>query len=84
MNLCVYYQAHVVPQEAWFFVGVLRSFEHLCFDRTLEKERSIFEFFVPSELEASFVHLMTYFQNRGIVVDLKKLPNRLADAQAVV
>ncbi len=84
MNLCSYYQAHVVPRDAWFFVGILRSFEHLCFDRTLDVQKSIFEFFVPTDMEHSFVTFMNYFQQQGIIADLKKLPNRLGDPHAIV
>jgi hypothetical protein len=76
MNLCSYYQAYVVSRKCWFFVGILRSFEHLCFDRTLDVEKSIFEFFVPPGLEQPFEELMDYFQHNAIIKDLKKLPNR--------
>jgi hypothetical protein len=79
INYCSYYQAAVQKEKAWFFVGVLRSFEHLMFERTLDKEKSIFEFFVPSDLENYFLDLMHYFQNEGIVRNLEKLPNRLAN-----
>lgn len=84
MNLCSYYQAHVVPAQAWFFVGILRSFEHLCFDRTLDVEKSIFEFFVPQDLEQPFLALMHLFQERGIVTEFHSLPNRLTDPQTPV
>ncbi len=73
-----YYQAHVAEKDCWFLVAILRSFEHLAFDRTVDKERSIFEFFVPEGNEASFLELMDYFEGQGIVSDLQKLPNRLA------
>ena len=79
IDYCSYYQAVVQREKAWFFAGVLRSFEHLVFERTLDKEKSIFEFFVPVDLESYFLDLMSYFQNEGIVRDLEKLPNRLAN-----
>ena len=74
---CSYYQAHVKKVEQWFLVAVLRSFEHTCFDRTLDKEQGIFEFYVPEEMEWRFCKLMDYFIQQGIVVNLQKLPNRL-------
>ncbi len=75
--ICLYYQAHVTREKVWFFVGVLRSFEHLVFDRTFDKEHSIFEFFVPKDLNQYFLDLMQYFQDEGIVHNLQELPNRL-------
>ena len=79
MAYCQYYQAQVVPAKCWFFVGVLRSFEHVCFDRTRDKEASIFEFFVPPDMESTFLELMDYFKKEGIVTSLEQLPNRLLD-----
>jgi hypothetical protein len=81
MKICSYYQAFVEPSLAWFFVGALRSFEHVCFDRTLNVKESTFEFFVPEEQEQLFLLLMHYFENEQIIKDLKKLPNRLEDAE---
>ncbi len=59
--------------------GILRSFEHLCFDRTIDKEHSVFEFYVPPSLEGSFEEIMRYFEKEGIVCDLQKMQNRLLD-----
>ncbi len=77
MSYCLYYQAQVEEKECWFLTGVLRSFEHLAFDRTIDRESSIFEFFVAVESEDAFVEVMQFFIQKGIVRDLKKLPNRL-------
>lgn len=74
-----YYQAHVQEKETWFLVATLRSFEHLMFDRTLDKNTSTFEFFVPKDHEATFLALMQYYIDSGIVRNLVKLPNRLMD-----
>jgi hypothetical protein len=82
--LCVYYQAKVRKEDVWFLVAALRSFEHVAFDRTIDKEQSIFEFFVPSAVEETFLAIMDYFSRRAIVHDLQKLPNRLADPAAQV
>lgn len=79
MKLCRYYQAKVVPQQCWFFVGALRSFEHICFDRTQNVENSIFEFFVPQAQEQDFLAIMQHFEQQGIVSDVVSLPNRLED-----
>jgi hypothetical protein len=78
MSSCVYYQAHVVKSKTWLFVAVLRSFEHCCFDRTVDKEAGIFEFFIPESLEQSFLDVMRYFEREAIIHTLQKLPNRLS------
>ncbi len=81
MRYSLYYQAHVKREYCWLFVGALRSFEHLVFDRTLDKARSLFEFFVPEAYEAHFLEIMHYFIERHIVHDLVKLPHRLSQEQ---
>lgn len=81
MNLhyCNYFQAIVSRPESWFVVSVLKSFEHLCFDRTIDSDQSVFEFFVPQASQTLFLDLMSYFEKNGLVSDLKELPNRLLD-----
>lgn len=74
---CLYYQATVERSKCWFLVAVLRSFEHVAFDRTLDVAQSRFEFFVPADMEAIFLELMDYFQKTGIVTTVEQLPNRL-------
>ena len=84
MHYCEYYQAHVKREGCGMLVSVLRSFEHLVFDRTIDKANSIFEFYVPTSQEATFLEVMRYFQDAGIVVDLMKKENRLRDPQAIL
>lgn len=79
MKFGSYYQAQVDPINAWFFVGVIRSFEHIAFDRTLDVQTSRFEFFVPEDTEIYFLDLMNYFTREKIISDLQKLPNRLVN-----
>ncbi len=79
MSFCQYYQARVMRKECWFFVGIMRSLEHMSFDRTFDLATSLFEFFVPASMEDQFLSIMDYFQKQGVVHDLKKLPNRLMD-----
>ncbi len=62
----------------------MRSFEHLAFDRTVDKETSTFEFFVPRDLESTFLEVMEYFKKEGIILELTSLPNRLKDPSAVI
>lgn len=77
---CSYYQAHVQRELSLYVVAALRSYEHLAFDRTLDAETSLFEFFVPDSTEKYFLTLMNYLQSEGFIYDLKKIPNRLADS----
>ena len=77
MDHCLYYQAHLNKKDCWFFVATLRSFEHLAFDRTLNKEESLFEIFVSPQFQKLFENLMEYFKSEGVVLDFKKMENRL-------
>lgn len=78
MNFCSYYQAQVSRKETLFFVAILRSFDHLCFDRALDPAQELFEFFVPHHSEQQFIGLMNYFTKKQIIHNLQKLPNRFA------
>jgi hypothetical protein len=77
---CKYYQAHVVKADCIFFVAVLRSFDHIAFDRTLDQSNQIFEFFVPELMERQFLAVMAFFEKKGIIKNVQQLPNRLLDA----
>lgn len=80
MAYSLYYQAQVKPETCWLFTGILRSYEHLVFDRTLDVAQSVFEFFVPPLNEAEFVELMRVLEKKGLVCDLTRLPNRLSQS----
>ena len=79
MIYSTYYQANVLRNQTWFFVAILRSFENMAFDRALDKQEGLFEFFVSPGLEQEFIALMDYFKGIAIVTNIKKLPNRLSD-----
>ena len=78
MKFSSYYQAEVDRKWTWYFVAILRSFEYLVFDRTLDKTTGTFEFFVPEAMEKPFLDLLSYFEKEGILSQLRKVPNRLA------
>ena len=42
---CQYYQAKVNRNKTWFVVGLLRNESHWVFDRTLDKQNELLEFF---------------------------------------
>lgn len=77
MNYSVYYQARVQKELCWMVTSTLRFCEHVAFDRTLEKDDSIFEFFVAPDMEDVFLDVAHKLLKRGIFLDLQKLPNRL-------
>ena len=80
---CSYYQAVVNRTHAWFVVSVLKSFEHMAFDRTIDVAASLFEFFVPPAMEKQFISVMEHLQEQGYISELKKLPNRLLTSEHV-
>jgi hypothetical protein len=84
VHFCVYYQAHVQRSECWFLVAVLKSWEHVAFDRTVNVELSIFEFFVPVAMEERFLQLMQLMIRKNVLHSLCKLDNRLKDTSARV
>ena len=77
MSYCSYYQAHVDRSRSHFMVALVRSFEHVSFDRTLDVPNSIFEFYVPEDQEAQFLSVMSSLEQEGIIKNLNKMPNRL-------
>jgi len=77
MNYCLYYQAIVQKELCWYLTAILRSYEHMAFDRTMDVAESRFEFFVPPAFEVLFEAVMGQMVAEGVVMELQKLPNRL-------
>ena len=77
MSYCLYFQAHVKKESVWIVTSILRSCEHLAFDRNIDLPKSIFEFYVPADSVADFISLMDYFAKKELVFNLQQLPNRL-------
>jgi hypothetical protein len=78
LQSCLYYQAHITRSMCWYLTAILRSYEHVAFDRTLDVATSTFEFFVPPAMNAEFTYVMNRLAERGIVHNLQQLPNRLS------
>ena len=74
---CSYYHAQIVAKDLWFLTGCLRNAGSFTLERTIDKENSILEFFVPRDQEDEFVSFMEHFKQRGIVVWFEKKENRL-------
>lgn len=83
MAYSVYYRGKVERELCWKFVGILRSFEYIAFDRTYSVEDSVFEFFVPAEFQQDFEYVMKYFEENGLLTELQQLPNRIELGGAV-
>lgn len=81
MNYCSYYQALVDKTFCWYVVAILKSHEHLAFDRTLDTPTNLFEFYVPEAREQEFLRLMVHFEKEHLVSNVQKLPNRLMDPE---
>lgn len=77
MKYSIYYQAHVQKELCWLVTASVRFSEHVAFDRTLDKEESIFEFFVAPDLEHVFLDVAQKLLDRGVFLTLTKMPNRL-------
>jgi len=79
-----YYQAHILREQTWFFTAALRSLEHMAFDRTINKEESLLEFFVPHAMNRQFLDFMADMTKRGLVLSMQPMPNRLQEVDAVI
>lgn len=82
MVFCSYFQALVTRETTWLFTALLRSNEHLCFDRTIDVSRGLFEFYVPTQQASRFLELMDGFEKLGLIAAVQALPNRLAEPGA--
>lgn len=77
MKYSIYYQAHVQKELCWMVTATIRFMDHVAFDRTIDKENSIFEFYVAPDLEDEFLQIAQRLLKRNIFLTLQKLPNRL-------
>ncbi len=78
-TFCLYFTARIEKSRCWLVSSALRGTEHIAFDRALDVPESIFEFFVPHAMESVFLEVMAYFENKKIVSELTKKPNRLEE-----
>ncbi len=79
-NYCAYYTGHVKKETAWLLTAILRGTEHVVFDRTIDKQNSIFEFFVPIDMESVFLEVADYLKKEELLLSLDKKKNRLLDS----
>ena len=74
---CTYYHVRFVKKTTWFVVGVLRAEDNVVFERALDSDTEIFEFFVPPGREPEFLSFMDCLTRRGYVLSIEQKPNRL-------
>ena len=81
---CPYYTANVDRHQSYFFVAIIKAYDNMVFDRTIDLETSLFEFFVAPDYEEQFLSVMATFETQGLVSNLSKLPNRLQNPHELV
>lgn len=78
MNYCIYYHAFLKRESIWLITGILRNEDHWVFDRTLDKNKDLLEFFVAPAYKDMFENYMEFFKEKGLVYEYYSLPNRLS------
>ncbi|MBI2352910.1 hypothetical protein HYV11_01540 [Candidatus Dependentiae bacterium] len=78
MNYSLYFQAKIKKEFGWLVTSSLRYAEYVAFDRAVDHEQDIFEFFVAPDLCDVFLDVMNKLAEKGIVSHLEQLPNRFA------
>ena len=76
-NNSLYYVATVKRELCWLLSTVVRGTENVAFVRALDKEKNLFEFFVPEPMEPVFEQMIAYLRSEGIILSLEKKENRL-------
>ena len=78
-KFCQYYLAQTNKSKTWFVVGALRNEDNLVFERTIDTQNSILEFFVTKNYEDQFLKIMNHFKELGYILNIQKAENRLID-----
>ena len=73
----IYFQAHIPPAHCFLVIGILKSYEHIVFTRTLHVDKSILEFFTTQETVKTFLAIMDNLRKHDLVFNLQEMPNRL-------
>lgn len=74
---CLYYVAKVKRELCWVLSSALRGTENVAFDRALDKTESTFEFFVPHDMQKTFLEVMNYLTKQEVIIWLEERENRL-------
>jgi hypothetical protein len=76
-NYCDYFQARIERSKTLYVTAFLRSFEHVAFDRCLDAQTGLSEFFVPHAQRSHFLEIMGFLQEQGYIHDLCEMENRM-------
>lgn len=76
-QISFYFTAQVNRELCWLISAVFRGTENVAFDRALDKEDGLFEFFVPADMEPVFQEMMAYLKAQGAVLTVEQKENRL-------
>lgn len=77
MLYSIYYQAQVQKELSWMVTSTIRYCDHIAFDRTVDKEGSIFEFYVAPDFHDEFLLVAHKLLERKVFLTLQQMPNRL-------
>ena len=81
MAQCIYYQATIPERKNHLFVvGLLKYYDNLCFDRTVDGSLGLFEFYVPSSMHYQFLSVMNILIESEVIKNFHKMPNPIAVA----
>ena len=80
----LYYTANIDRHQSYYFVAIIKAFDNMVFDRTIDVEQSLFEFFVAPAYEQLFLDVMARFAKEGLVANLQQSENRLIDPEQTV
>jgi len=83
-NYSLYYTANIDRHQSYYFVAIIKAFDNMVFDRTIDVEQSLFEFFVAPAYEQLFLDVMARFAKEGLVANLQQSENRLIDPEQTV
>ena len=61
----------------WFFSAVLKSIEHVAFDRTLDPARGEVELFIAPDAVKEIDSFLHEMRSRGVVTSYASAANRL-------
>ena len=78
-KFCLYYQAKIEKSRCWLVSSLIRGTEHIAFDRCYDVQESIFEFFVPTEMEEVFLEVIEYLKKKEAIITFEKQENRFCD-----
>jgi hypothetical protein len=64
----LYFIAYIEPEDALLFTALLKSVEdNMAFDRGMQNQKNMYEFFVPIASKDLFIEYMNLFEQKGLI-----------------